>query len=129
VYILASNRNGTLYVGVTSNLVGRTWQHREAITAGFSSKYHVHKLVWFEQHATAESAITREKQIKQWNRVWKMEDRVNRGMQPLLGRPVPGDCCLTPLPVERSTTLDSRLRGNDGVHLRGNDGVLPRARE
>ena len=72
VYLLASRRNGTLYVGVTSNLVGRTWQHREAITAGFSSKYHVHKLVWFEQHATAESAITREKQIKQWNRVWKI---------------------------------------------------------
>jgi putative endonuclease len=72
VYILASARNGTLYVGVTSDLVQRVWQHKEGVIAGFSRKYDVGNLVWFEQHDSAESAITREKQIKKWNRVWKI---------------------------------------------------------
>ena len=72
VYILASERNGTLYVGVTSNLVQRAWQHKEGFVAGFTKEFDVKLLVWFEQHETAESAITREKQIKKWNRAWKM---------------------------------------------------------
>ena len=73
VYIMASRRNGTLYVGVTSDLLGRIYQHREGVTPGFASKYGVRRLVWFEQHATMEHAITREKQIKKWLRVWKLE--------------------------------------------------------
>ena len=72
VYMLASGRNGTLYVGVTSDLVKRAWQHREGAVAGFTKKHHVKRLVWYEQHPNAESAITREKQLKKWNRIWKI---------------------------------------------------------
>ena len=72
VYLLASEPNGTLYVGVTSDLVKRIWQHRNESIDGFTKKYAVHLLVWFEQHETMESAITRENQIKKWNRAWKM---------------------------------------------------------
>ncbi len=71
-YILASGRNGTLYAGVTSDLVGRTWQHREHVADGFTKKYRVGMLVWYELHGTMESAITREKQLKKWNRDWKI---------------------------------------------------------
>ena len=69
-YLLASERNGTLYVGVTSELVGRTWQHREHVVDGFTTKYAVGILVWYELHGTMEAAITREKQIKKWNDLW-----------------------------------------------------------
>ncbi|GAA5167499.1 GIY-YIG nuclease family protein [Viridibacterium curvum] len=72
VYLLASERNGTLYVGVTSDLVKRVWQHRNEVIEGFSKQHAVHHLVWFEQHETMESAILREKQIKKWNRKWKL---------------------------------------------------------
>jgi putative endonuclease len=72
VYMLASRRNGTLYVGVTSDLTKRTWEHREGFVQGFTRCYHVHRLVWFEPNATAAAAITREKQIKRWNRAWKV---------------------------------------------------------
>ena len=72
VYILASERNGTLYIGVTSDLVKRVWQHREKSVEGFTKKYIVKHLVWFEVHADAVSAITREKQLKKWNRDWKL---------------------------------------------------------
>jgi putative endonuclease len=64
VYLLASGRNGTLYCGVTSDLVQRVWQHREHLASGFTDRYGVTKLVWYEQHATMDSAITREKRIK-----------------------------------------------------------------
>jgi putative endonuclease len=73
VYLLASRRNGTLYVGVTSNLVARIHQHRAGDVRGFTREYGVKLLVWFEQHATMESAILREKRIKKWNRRWKLE--------------------------------------------------------
>jgi len=73
VYLLASERNGTLYVGVTSDLVKRAWQHRNEVVDGFTEEYGVHLLVWFEQHETMESAILREKQIKKWKRKWKLE--------------------------------------------------------
>jgi putative endonuclease len=73
VYILASKRNGTLYTGVTSNLLARMYQHREGTVRGFARKYGVQLLVWFEQHPTMDSAITREKRIKKWNRAWKLE--------------------------------------------------------
>lgn len=71
VYLMASQRNGTLYVGVTSDLIKRDWQHRTHAVAGFTEKYNVTLLVWFEQHETMESAIAREKAIKKWNRAWK----------------------------------------------------------
>jgi putative endonuclease len=73
VYLLASKRNGTLYVGVTSDLVARIHQHRSGAVRGFTRDYGVKLLVWFEQHATMESAISREKRIKKWNRAWKLE--------------------------------------------------------
>ena len=73
VYILASCRNGTLYVGVTSDLVKRVWEHKSDIVEGFTERYSVHILVWFEQHDTMESAISREKAIKEWKRRWKLE--------------------------------------------------------
>ena len=73
VYLVASKRNGTLYTGVTSNLLARIHQHREGADRGFTRKYGVKLLVWFEQHPTMESAITREKRIKIWNRAWKLE--------------------------------------------------------
>ena len=73
VYLLASQRNGTLYIGVTSNLIQRIWQHREGLAEGFTQKYGVKTLVWYEQHATMESAIAREKALKKWNRAWKLK--------------------------------------------------------
>ena len=73
VYIMAKDRNATLYVGVTSNLIARTWQHREHIVEGFTRKYDVTKLVWYELHGTMDAAIVREKQIKKWLRAWKIE--------------------------------------------------------
>jgi len=71
-YILASKKNGTLYIGVTSNLVQRIWQHKNYQVEGFTEKYHVHILVYYEQHDSMEYAITREKQLKKWNRDWKI---------------------------------------------------------
>ena len=73
VYLLASRRNGTLYTGVTSNLIARIAQHRSGHIRGFSGRYAVKLLVWFEPHATMEHAIVREKRIKKWNRAWKLE--------------------------------------------------------
>jgi putative endonuclease len=71
--MLASDRNGTIYTGVTSDLIKRVWQHRNDFVPGFSNKYRVHRLVWFEQHPTMISAIAREKAIKKWRRAWKLE--------------------------------------------------------
>ncbi len=73
VYLLASRRNGTLYVGVTSDLVTRMHQHRNDTLRGFTSEYEVKLLVWFEQHTDIDAAIQREKRIKKWNRAWKLE--------------------------------------------------------
>ena len=73
VYILASKIQGILYTGVTSNLPQRIWQHKHKLVDGFSRKYNVDQLVWFELHSDMLVAITREKQIKKWNRSWKIE--------------------------------------------------------
>jgi len=73
VYILASGWDGTLYVGVTSDLIKRVWEHKNDLIDGFTKQYRVHNLVWFEQHETMESAILREKAIKEGNRAWKIE--------------------------------------------------------
>ena len=72
VYLLASRRNGTLYVGVTSALIRRVWEHKNDLAAGFTKRYQVHTLVWYEAHDTMESAISREKAIKGWRRAWKI---------------------------------------------------------
>ncbi len=73
VYILASERNGTLYIGVTSDLIKRVWEHKNDFVDGFTKRYGVHVLVWYEVHETMESAIAREKAIKAWKRTWKLE--------------------------------------------------------
>jgi putative endonuclease len=107
VYLLASDRNATLYLGVTSNLVARIWQHREHAVEGFSSRYDVTRLVWFEQHESMEAAIEREKRIKKWNRAWKLK---------LIDASNPSWRDLWPDITDRiptATSVDSRLRGND----------------
>jgi len=85
VYLLASKRNGTLYTGVTSNLVKRVWEHKQHAVEGFTKKYGVNLLVWYEVHEVMESAICREKTIKNWKRVWKVNviEAINPGWQDL----------------------------------------------
>ncbi len=73
VYILASKRNGTLYIGVTSDLVKRIWEHKNDVAEGFTKRYGVHQLVWYELCECMEAAIQREKQLKEWKRKWKLE--------------------------------------------------------
>ena len=72
VYILASRRNGTLYTGMTDDLVKRVWKHRNGLTPGFTRRHGVKMLVWFELHESRESAFRRERQLKQWSRWWKL---------------------------------------------------------
>jgi putative endonuclease len=72
VYLLASQKHGTLYVGVTSNLLGRVYQHKTGVVRGFTRRYHVHLLVWFECYDDPLTAIAREKEIKKWRREWKI---------------------------------------------------------
>ena len=72
VYLLASRRNGTLYIGITNDLVRRVWEHKNDVVEGFTKKYQVHQLVWFEQADDVVAAIAREKQLKRWNREWKL---------------------------------------------------------
>ena len=73
VYIITNKRNGTLYIGVTSNLIRRIYEHKNGLVDGFSKKYKLHMLVYYEQHLDIKAAITREKQIKKWNRLWKLK--------------------------------------------------------
>ena len=73
VYILANKPYGTLYIGVTSNLVRRVWEHKNHFLAGFTRRYRVHRLIWHEVHESMESAISREKALKKWKRAWKIE--------------------------------------------------------
>ena len=72
VYLLASRRNGTLYIGMTDDLPKRMWMHRTGALPGFTKQYGVKMLVWHEQHETRESAFARERQFKKWNRAWKI---------------------------------------------------------
>jgi len=85
VYMLASRRNGTLYTGVTSDLVKRIWEHKNNMVEGFTQRYGVHLLVWYELHASMEAAIQREKRLKGWKRAWKLEliESTNPGWQDL----------------------------------------------
>jgi len=73
VYILASKRIGTLYIGMTDSLIRRVWEHREGVADGFTKRYGAKTLVWFEEHSTRESAFARERQMKKWNRHWKLQ--------------------------------------------------------
>ena len=111
VYIMASKRNGTLYIGVTSNLLQRVWQHREGVVDGFTNTYDVKMLVWYEQHESMESAIRREKAMKKWNRAWKLKviEATNPAWRDLWND-------ITGVAAEDAVhpeALDSRLRGND----------------
>jgi putative endonuclease len=103
VYILASDRNGTLYVGVTSDLERRIWLRRTEQIEGFTKRYAVHRLVYVESHETMDAAIVREKHIKKWRRAWKLEliEKTNPQWQDLYDM----------LP---SWPLDPRFRGGDG---------------
>ena len=80
VYILASKRNGTLYIGVTSNLFIRVGNHKQDLIAGFTKRYGVHRLVYYEMHESMDAAIAREKRLKKWNRAWKL--RLIESMNP-----------------------------------------------
>ena len=104
VYILASRRNGTLYTGVTGDLVKRVWEHRSDLVEGFTKRYGVHRLVYFEVHDHMPDAIRREKQIKKWNRAWKMDliESTNPQWHDLWPTIIGGE------------DVDSRFRGNDG---------------
>ena len=83
--MLASKRNGTLYIGVTSDLTKRVWEHKNDLVKGFTKRYRVHSLVWYEIHENMESAIKREKSVKEWKRAWKLEliESVNPGWEDL----------------------------------------------
>lgn len=85
VYMLASRRNGTLYTGVTNDIGRRVWEHKNDLVEGFTKKYGVHILVWYETHEDINTAIAREKQIKGWNRVWKLRliEKENSGWNDL----------------------------------------------
>ena len=80
VYILASDIYGTLYVGVTNDLIRRSWEHREGLVRSFTGQHATHRLVWYEQHESIIEAITREKRLKKWNRDWKVN--LIQGMNP-----------------------------------------------
>lgn len=101
-YIVTSKERGTLYTGVTSNLIRRIFEHKSGLITGFTQKYNVHRLVWFEAFSEIESAIQREKQIKKWNRSWKhrLIEESNPHWDDLY-------------PSLASGAVDSRLRGND----------------
>jgi len=90
IYIVASKKNGTLYVGMTDDLVKRVWQHRNELNEGFTKRYGLKILVWFEVHESRESAFTRERQIKKWNRGWKLElfEKQNSSWRDLLKKSV-----------------------------------------
>jgi putative endonuclease len=83
--MITNQRNGTLYIGVTSDLIKRVWQHKNEVADGFTKKYRLHSIVWYEPHETMESAITREKTLKFWKRVWKVRliEQLNPNWQDL----------------------------------------------
>lgn len=107
VYMMASGKNGTLYIGVTSDLVRRVYEHKEGLIEGFTKEYGVKNLVWYEAHENAESAFTREKQMKEWQREWKIK-RIAEGNPEW--RDLFEDVCGV-LP------MDPGLRRDDGVRI------------
>lgn len=137
VYMLASQRNGTLYIGVSSDLIKRVWQHREGLADGFTKQHGVKMLVWYEQHETMESAIGKEKAMKKWLRKWKLNaiEKLNpewvdlwpaiNGETAHSANPafIPAPASFIPVSISvipakagihaPPAELDSRLRGND----------------
>lgn len=136
--MMASQKQGTLYIGVTSNLIQRVWQHRTGVVEGFTQQYGVKMFVWYEQHESMDSAIMREKAMKKWRRDWKInlierdnpdwldlwsaivgEDNATHSMSSV----VPASSVITSLSVipaqagihTITDSIDSRLRGNDGT--------------
>ncbi len=107
-YIMASQQNGTLYVGVTSDLIRRTYEHKSKAVDGFTKKYNANQLVWYEAHSDIETAILREKRIKKWERAWKLKliEDFNPSWNDLYFEL-----------ISDSTGLDSRFRGNDQEEL------------
>jgi putative endonuclease len=117
-YVLASRRYGTLYTGVTSNVMLRIYEHKEQVFKGFATEKNTKILVWFEQHGTMETAIQREKRIKKWNRQWKINlieanNPAWRDLSVDFGFPMLPTQFLTNEPL----ALDSRLRGNEEVWM------------
>jgi putative endonuclease len=115
--MMASKRNGTLYTGVTSNLLQRVAQHREGLIGGFTKKHGIKRLVWFEVHETMESAIIREKRVKNWNRQWRIEliEKDN-----LVWRDLAEDFGFAPLEPTGARALPPavlRNRGGDGFGI------------
>jgi len=106
VYMLASKERGTLYVGVTSDLIKRIWEHKNTPVEGFTKRYGVHTLVWYEQHESMISAISREKAIKEWKRTWKLQ---------LIEGANPGWDDLYPKLIADEPKMGSGLRRNDEV--------------
>ncbi len=94
VYILASRKNGTLYIGISSNLIKRVWEHKHKLVEGFTKKYNVDKLVYFEQFSDPENAIRREKLLKSWKRKWKLEliEKDNPDWRDIYEEIIPGFC-------------------------------------
>lgn len=111
VYFMASRRNGTLYTGVTGDLIKRVWEHRNGLIEGFTKRYGVHRLVYFEVHSNIDEAILREKRIKKWKRGWKIDliEESNPNGRDLWTKII-GD-----------EDVDSRFRGNDSGDS-GSDG-------
>jgi putative endonuclease len=99
VYILASRRNGTLYVGVSNDVLRRTWEHKSELVEGFTKTYGVHRLVWFERYDDIHAAIAREKRLKHWNRAWKIKliEANNSGWNDLYDR-LTGEIVLPDIP-------------------------------
>jgi putative endonuclease len=144
--MLANQRNGTLYIGMTSDLIKRIWQHREELADGFTKKYAVKMLVWYEQHETIESAICKEKAMKKWLRKWKLStiEQFNPGWIDLWPE-ILGETAYPVIPanagiqteanrtrdnhpsavipanagIQKGNELDSRIRGNDDSGERG----------
>jgi putative endonuclease len=113
VYILTNHHTGTLYIGVTSDLPRRIWQHRSDLVEGFTRDYALHRLVWFEMHATMYAAISREKQLKKWNREWKVD--LDSRDQSAVARSVDGYLrkLRRRFSTATSTRMDPRVREDD----------------
>ncbi|HEY4944235.1 MAG TPA: GIY-YIG nuclease family protein [Rhizomicrobium sp.] len=112
VYILASRRNGTLYVGVSNDVMRRTWEHRNDLVEGFTKKYGVHILVWYEFHEDINVAIAREKRLKRWNRAWKIKliEKNNSGWNDIYDR-LTGEIALPDMPGSPSPRIADAMLG------------------
>ena len=113
VYILANQKNGTLYVGMTNNLVRRVHQHRNGLVDGFTKKHRIHQLVYFESHSDVHQAIAREKRLKRWRRQWKIKliEKQNPGWKDLYESLMGEGECWVPAQKTAGTTLEGGPRG------------------